>query len=44
VFPGRRRGFDPEDHLSVLGRLEDILECGSCDAGWQVAHYAESVR
>lgn len=22
----------------------DWIECGSCDAGWQVAHYAESVR
>jgi hypothetical protein len=21
----------------------DWVECGSCDAGWQVPHYAESV-
>jgi hypothetical protein len=21
----------------------DWIECGSCEAGWQVAHYAESV-
>jgi hypothetical protein len=21
----------------------DWVECGSCEAGWQVAHYAESV-
>jgi hypothetical protein len=21
----------------------DWVECGSCDAGWQVAHYVESV-
>jgi hypothetical protein len=26
-----------------MGEGYDWVECGACDAGWQVPHYAESV-
>jgi hypothetical protein len=26
-----------------LGAGYEWVECGACDAGWQVPHYAESV-
>ena len=47
---GRVRRYDRSrrapDHLVGQGRRRrgyDWVECGSCAAGWQVPHYAESV-
>lgn len=42
-------GVTDQNVLKILlkvtdkGRLTTGSECGSCDAGWQVAHYAEGI-